>query len=111
ALIESNYYQTKMLNYGVPLDSRSSLTKTDWQSWIAAFSTKEQQDTIINALYKYASETPDRVPLSDFYDASNAKVLGFRARPVMGGLFIRALLENPIIPVDIKPIFTRRGKE
>ena len=34
--------------------------------------------------------------MSDWYDAGTGHVLGFRARPVMGGLFIRALLESPM---------------
>jgi hypothetical protein len=29
AKLESAYYQTKMLDYGIPLDSRSNLTKAD----------------------------------------------------------------------------------
>lgn len=33
--------------------------------------------------------------MSDFYNATTGQVLDFRARPVMGGLFARALLENP----------------
>ncbi|CAF0829870.1 unnamed protein product [Rotaria sordida] len=98
AKLESNYYATKMLDFGIPLDSRSKLTKTDWTSWIAAFSNDQQQENeIFSKIYKFANESPDRVPFSDLYNASNGHVLGFRARPVMGGLFIRALLENPLI--------------
>jgi len=96
ATLESSYYQTKILDFGVPLDSRGNLTKSDWSSWIAAFGNKEQQDTIFGKLYKFANESPDRVPMSDWYDVGNGHVLGFRARPVMGGLFIRALLESPL---------------
>ncbi|CAF0768566.1 unnamed protein product [Adineta ricciae] len=97
AKLESSYYMTKMLDFGIPLDSRSNLTKGDWTSWIAAFNDNEgQKNAIFDKLYKFANESPDRVPLSDFYDAANGHVLGFRARPVMGGLFIRALLESPL---------------
>ncbi|CAF1638563.1 unnamed protein product [Rotaria magnacalcarata] len=98
AQMESNYYLLKMLDFGIPLDSRSALTKADWTSWIATFNNnKEQENEIFSKLYKFANESPDRVPLSDFYDASNGHVLGFRARPVMGGLFARVLLDNPLI--------------
>jgi hypothetical protein len=96
AKLESDYYQTKMLDFGVPLDSRGHLTKSDWTSWIAAFGDNDQANTIIGKLYKFANESPDRVPFSDFYDVSNGHVLGFRARPVMGGLFVRALLQSPL---------------
>jgi hypothetical protein len=98
AKLESSYYATKMLEYGIPLDSRSHLTKSDWMSWVAAFSDdKQQADAIIGKLYKFANESPDRVPFSDCYNVSNGHVLHFRARPVMGGLFVRALLESPLV--------------
>jgi hypothetical protein len=98
AKLESDYYQTKMLNFGIPLDSRSNLTKSDWTSWIAAFSDdQEQANAIIGKLYKFGNESPDRVPYSDFYDAATGHNLGFRARSVMGGLFARALLESPLV--------------
>jgi hypothetical protein len=97
AKLESAYYQTKILDYGIPLDSRSNLTKGDWTSWIAAFNgDQEQENAIFGKLYKFANESPDRVPFSDFYNAATGHVLGFRARPVMGGLFARALLESPM---------------
>ncbi|UJR26013.1 hypothetical protein I4U23_007359 [Adineta vaga] len=97
ARLESSYYMTKMLDFGIPLDSRSNLTKADWTSWVAAFNDNPQEkDAIFEKLYKFANESPDRVPFSDFYNAANGHVLGFRARPVMGGLFIRALLESPL---------------
>jgi len=98
AKLESDYYMTQMLDFGIPLDSRSNLTKSDWTSWIAAFNgDKQQQDAIIGKLYRFANESPDRVPFSDLYDAATGRVLGFRARPVMGGLFVRALLETPLL--------------
>jgi hypothetical protein len=98
AKLESDFYQTKILDFGVPLDSRSNLTKGDWTSWIAAFNRDQSQENAIFAkLYKFANESPDRVPLSDFYNVANGRVLGFRARPVMGGLFARALLDNPLV--------------
>ena len=114
AKLESNYYATKMLDFGIPLDSRSNLTKSDWTSWIAAFSDDERQENIIfSKLYKFANESPDRVPFSDFYDAANGHVLGFRARPVMGGLFVRVLLESPLvenISVKSKRPLERHGR-
>ncbi len=98
AKLESDYYMTKMLDFGIPLDSRSNLTKSDWTSWIAAFNgDKQKQDAIIEKLYRFANESPNRVPFSDIYNAATGHVIGARARPVMGGLFIRALLESPLV--------------
>jgi hypothetical protein len=97
AKLESNYYISKMADFGIPLDSRGNLTKSDWTSWIVAFnSDPQQQDAIFGKLYKFANESPSRVPLSDFYNVVTGRVIAFRARPVMGGLFARALLENPL---------------
>jgi hypothetical protein len=96
AKLESAYYQTKMLDYGIPLDSRSNLTKADWTSWIAVLSgDQEQENAIFGRLYKFANDSVKRVPFSDIYNAATGAVIAARARPVMGGLFIRALLESP----------------
>jgi hypothetical protein len=95
--LESDYYQTKMLDYGVPLDSRSNLTKSDWSSWAAALGDNEQATAIFGKLYKFANESADRVPLTDLYNVATGHVIAFRARPVMGGLFIRALLNSPVM--------------
>ena len=96
AHIESKYYTSKMLDYGIPLDSRSNLTKADWTSWSVAFSGDEQLENIVwDKFYRFANETPDRGPLSDCYDVSNGHVVHFHARPVLGALFVRALLKNP----------------
>ena len=103
-----------MLDFGIPLDSRSNLTKGDWTSWVGAFSANPQQENaILEKLYKFANESPSRVPFSDFYDAATGRVLGFQARPVMGGLFVRALIENPLIedlPSSFRSPSTRHGR-
>jgi hypothetical protein len=59
AKLESEYYQTKILDYGIPLDSRSNLTKADWTSWIAALGDNQQAHTIFGKLYKFVNESAD----------------------------------------------------
>jgi hypothetical protein len=86
---EEAYYQTKMNPFGLPLDSRKSYTKIDWEFWTATMANKHEQfQAIVDACAKWANETPDRVPLSDWYDTVNAHKCGFQARSVVGGLFI-----------------------
>ena len=51
AKLESDYYISKMLDYGIPLDSRSHLTKSDWTSWISAFSGNKTQADLLSANY------------------------------------------------------------
>lgn len=97
AKVESDYYQTKMLDFGIPLDSRSNLTKGDWTAWTAAFSNSEQATSIFDKVYKFANESSDRMPLTDLYNVANGHTIAFRARPVMGGLFARALLLSPLV--------------
>jgi hypothetical protein len=71
---------------------------------------RAQEDAILEKLYKFANESPNRVPLSDFYDAATGRVVAFQARPVMGGIFVRALLENPLIEVTTTSESARRRK-
>jgi len=93
--IESKYYATRMHDFGIPLDSRSNLTKADWSAWTVALSDDKQlENTVWDKFYKFANETPDRGPLSDCFDVSNGRVVHFHARPVMGALFIQSLLKT-----------------
>jgi hypothetical protein len=91
---ELAYYMTKMNQYGLPLDVRADYTKLDWSVWTATLvSDKNQFDSIINAISKWTNETPDRVPLSDWYDTKTGKYIHFSARSVVGGVFIKALAD------------------
>lgn len=91
---ELAYYQTKRQVYGVPLDDRALFTKTDWESWVGAMGTSQQFADTVAAIYKFADETPSRVPFSDWYFTDTGIVKGFRARPVIGGLYARAVLQQ-----------------
>jgi hypothetical protein len=94
---ESAFYRTKMQPYGLPLDSRKTITKLDWEIWTASLSTDPQQfAAIAAALRKWTNESQSRVPLTDFYDTVSGNQMAFQARSVVGGLFIKALYDPGI---------------
>ena len=94
---EITFYKTKQRPYGLPLDNRETYTKLDWVVWTATLAeSPDDFRALVAPLYRFAHETPDRVPLTDWFDTVTAKQRGFQARSVVGGVYVRMLADESL---------------
>jgi hypothetical protein len=66
--MQSNFYPTVANKYGVPLDTRHTYTKGDWQCFSAAIASTSTRATFFKDLANWVNETPTNRPLTDLYD-------------------------------------------
>ncbi|KAL1998449.1 hypothetical protein VTN02DRAFT_6160 [Thermoascus thermophilus] len=87
--MQSAFYPTVENRYGVPLDTRHSYTKGDWELFAAAIAAPTTQRMFHRALATWLNETPTNRPLTDLYDTVTGDYPGiyFVARPVLGAAF------------------------
>ncbi len=92
---EIAFYKTKLNKYGLPLDNRATFTKVDWTVWTACLSDNQADfAALVNPTVRFANETPDRVPMTDWYQTDTGHAMSFRARPVAGGVFMKMLCDE-----------------
>ncbi|MBN1418776.1 MAG: DUF4965 domain-containing protein [Planctomycetes bacterium] len=94
---EVAHYRKVQNRYGLPLDVRKTYTKLDWAVWTASLApAREDFDALIAPIYAFLHESPTRIPMTDWYDTITGKAVGFRARPVVGGVFVAMLADEAI---------------
>ncbi|KAL1872452.1 hypothetical protein VTK73DRAFT_1489 [Phialemonium thermophilum] len=95
--MQSDFYKTVALEYGVPLDTRHTWTKSDWEMFCAAIAKPDTRALFISLLAKWIGQTNTNRAMTDLYDAGTGGYPAggptFVARPVQGGTF--ALLALP----------------
>lgn len=98
---EISFYLNRQNTYGLPLDSRQLYTKSDWIMWTASMASNNRRfQSLANNVYKWANETVTRWPLSDWYYTDSPKAVGFRARSVIGGFWMKVLMDKWAVDPD-----------
>ena len=94
--IQSDWYHAVRQTYGLPLDSRHLYTKSDWQFFAAAVTSKSVRAEILQSVAKWVNETGTDRPFTDLYETESGGWPGahFMARPVVGGHFAFLTLDR-----------------
>jgi len=91
---EIAFYKSHLNPYGLPLDNRATYTKLDWTIWSATLaSNADDFKAIVSPVFRFLDKTPERIPMTDWYDTISAKHPGFQARSVVGGVYIKMLAD------------------
>jgi hypothetical protein len=97
AQTEVRFYKKTQNKFGLPLDNRKDYTKVDWTVWSATLAdSKGDFEALLSPVYDFADQSPSRVPLTDWYDTKTAKQVGFQARSVIGGVFVKMLADQNV---------------
>ena len=110
-VLESEFasYRKHINAYGLPLDSRSDYTKSDWLVWTATLTAdRDAFEDFVAPLWRFFNDSPSRVAMTDWYFTTtgehrvyhdnNANMdKSLRNRTVQGGLFIKLLEYKGIV--------------
>lgn len=94
---EVAYYTNHLNHFGLPLDNRATYTKLDWTIWSATLARNPADfSTLVHPVLDFLNQTTDRVPMTDWYDTVSARKVGFQARSVVAGVYIKALADHEL---------------
>lgn len=99
--MQSDFYPTVAEKYGVPLDTRHTYTKSDWQLFCAAIAAPSTMSLFISDIATWVDQTTTDGPVTDLYDTITGDYpsgIVFEARPVVGGWFSLLALDKTGIP-------------
>jgi hypothetical protein len=92
---EIEFYKKHLQPFGLPLDSRDHVTKSDWTLWTASMAdNKADFEKLISPMIEYLNHTTARSPFVDSYTTDDINADGMHARPVIGGVFVRFLTDR-----------------
>jgi hypothetical protein len=94
---EMTFYRSVQNQYGLPLDNRRTYTKLDWTTWTATLTqNRDDFEALVSPVVAFLNTTPDRTPMSDWYETKTARRVGFDGRPVVGGVFLQMLYDKKV---------------
>lgn len=95
--MQSDWYHAVRQRYGLPLDNRHLYTKSDWEFFAAAVTSRSVRAEILQSVAKWVNETVTDRPFTDLYETEGRGGFpgpNFFARPVIGGHFAFLTLER-----------------
>ncbi|KAI9751330.1 MAG: hypothetical protein M4579_006113 [Chaenotheca gracillima] len=95
--MQSDWYHAVLQRYGLPLDNRHLYSKSDWEFFAAAVSSKSTREEILQSVALWVNETSTDRPFTDLYETEGTggfPGIAFKARPVVGGHFSFLALER-----------------
>jgi hypothetical protein len=94
---EMAFYRRIQGRYGLALDNRRLYTKLDWITWTATLTgSRADFEALVSPVFDFLNATPHRVPMTDWYWTHDAAMTGFRARSVVGGVFLKLLYNEGV---------------
>ncbi|QIX00304.1 hypothetical protein AMS68_005821 [Peltaster fructicola] len=95
--MQSSFYPTVINQYGVPLDTRHTYTKADWELYVAAIASNTTRDLLISTIATWLGKTTTAYAWSDLYETVTGGFPSspmFINRPVIGGIFAPLALDS-----------------